>query len=704
MGCPAAYRLAARRLAAHRLAALPLAALLLGSGALPPVAVGVSAAQTAIQNDPGAADGAEEVPARLFTGDPARLADERAVNAVVGTTRAALASTGVLFAPEATRELSPREAALAALQRNLDIKRTGLNKAVTERALVEAEAVFDPVFRLSGTGSLSRSFQRTERTMQYKPATQEYVRGQQIKTGNRADDIFLCGEMADILSQPEELQVKFLSGRMIKPDSNDQCHVRTLPSTAPVALIAFNQQRVAGYYPFRKEASAASPNGQTKTYTGTLGVSQKLPWGGSVDLGLVTTYKDAYYVNNPDDASTRVYGSYKRPWTSRASIGADHALPYTKNYRDGDENLLAIDVARINLDVADFVVRGTVNQILLGVETLYWTLVGSVQRLNAAAGSVAIAEDGAARMRRKMELGLASESNRGQVEAQMQRLRATRQQVFGDVLTASEALRDLLDEPGDVLILPVEYSASLDQPPEPPSAAAVADAALQVLDSPDYLRAETAVRMALRVRQTREAQTRPDVTVSGSAQVGQSNAVFGYAGLIESLSNLISYDTVSLSIGALYRHQLGNRAAKAALAATDHDIARQTHLARQVERQIRGDYQTARMQLVSARQRIDDTRKRLDLAQDLYQRAVRLEAGGVVTAYETIERLGTLLDARLGHVQARIDARVAESRMLASVGALAERHGERTAQTAEDRQRVALLRETGGMATFGEPL
>ena len=335
-------------------------------------------------------------------------------------------------------------------------------------------------------------------------------------------------------------------------------------------------------------------------------------------------YHDAYYTNNPNDPITRSYGSYKRPWTSRGSLNASHALPYTKNFGDGDDSRLAIDVARINLDIADFAVRGVVNQTLLSVDGLYWSLVGAIQRLNAAAGAVALAEDTSRRTQKKMELGLATESNRAQVAAQLARLRATQQQLFGDYVTASESLREALNEQDEMLILPVGYSAALDNPPEAPTGPA------NVLDSPDYLRAETAVRIAMRVRDTRVAQTRPDVSISSGVQVGQSNAVFGYSTVTESLKNLISYDSASASIGILYRRPIGNRAAKAAVTIAESDIARQTLLLHQVETQIRGDYETARIQMVSARQRIEDSRKRLDIVRNLYERAVRLEAGGVV--------------------------------------------------------------------------
>jgi outer membrane protein TolC len=655
----------------------------------------VAQAQNKAQN---AAPEALEVPPGMFTLDAARVADERTGNAVVVATREALAQTGVLFAPTEIRELGLRDAVLAALQRNLDIKRSGLSKSVVQQALIEAEAVFDPVFTLSTSGTMTRSFSRVEHPMQWKPATQEYVRGQQIKTSESLDNVFLCGDMIDILDQPEEMQVRFLTGRLITPDADGQCHVRVLPATAPVALVSFDKQRVAGYYPVHKEASTKSPTGQDESYTGGGGVSQRLPWGGSIDVSIVSTYHDTYYTNNPNDPITRSYGLYKRPWTSRGSLSASHALPYTKNFGDGDDSRLAIDVARINLDVADFAVRGIVNQTLLSIDGLYWSLVGAIQRLNAAAGAVALAEDTSRRTQKKMELGLATESNRAQVAAQLARLRATQQQLFGDYVTASESLREALNEQDEMLILPVGYSAALDNPPEAPTGPA------NVLDSPDYLRAETAVRIAMRVRDTRVAQTRPDVSISSGVQLNQSNAIYGYASVTESLKNLLSYDSASASIGILYRHPILNRAAKAAVTIAESDITRQTLLLQQIETQIRGDYETARIQMVSARQRIEDSRKRLDIVRSLYERAVRLEAGGVVSAYETIGRLSTLLDAQLNHVQARIDAQTAETRLLAAVGALADRYGERVAQTAEDRQRIAQLRKTGGMVTFGGPL
>ena len=92
------------------------------------------------------------------------------------------------------------------------------------------------------------------------------------------------------------------------------------------------------------------------------------------------------------------------------------------------------------------------------------------------------------------------------------------------------------------------------------------------------------------------------------------------------------------------------------------------------------------------------------VAQEVYESASAQQDLGLVAAYETISRLSSLLSARTQLVQAQVDLRTAESRLLASVGGLAERYGELTAQTGIDLERLALLRESGALKHFGGPL
>ena len=67
----------------------------------------------------------------------------------------------------------------------------------------------------------------------------------------------------------------------------------------------------------------------------------------------------------------------------------------------------------------------------------------------------------------------------------------------------------------------------------------------------------------MRVRDTRVAQTRPDLSVSSGLQLSQGNAVFGYASVTESSQEPHQLRQRSASIGILYRHPILNRTAKA---------------------------------------------------------------------------------------------------------------------------------------------
>jgi len=157
-------------------------------------------------------------------------------------------------------------------------------------------------------------------------------------------------------------------------------------------------------------------------------------------------------------------------------------------------------------------------------------------------------------------------------------------------------------------------------------------------------------------------------------------------------------------LGLLYQLPIGNRAAEAALSQAEHNLNQQAMLLHEVELKTRESFETARGALASAREQVRIARQNLKIAQEVYDSAVAQQDQGLVAAYETVSRLSTLLTARTALVQAEVQQRIAESSLLASVGALAERYGDLTAQTGIDRQRLALLRESGVLKHFGGPL
>jgi outer membrane protein TolC len=625
------------------------------------------------------------IPAPIFVVDPQSLSQERARNKVVDRVRDALGHAGVdsLYAPAATSELALREAAMEALRRNLDIKRSGLSKAIAERTLIEAQAVFDPVFVASAAATLTNSFRRVEHPdSKFKPATERVLLGQLDSKG-----VFRCTDKAAAVTQGA--------------DKGLACYVITLSPRTPVLTQQYTRERPAGYYPSTvDDANKPSPYKprSDEVYTGTVSIFQQLPWGQSLNLGLSTTRRQTYYALNTLNGLGETYGTYYRPYFTSISIGTSLPLPYTKNFGPTAAADIRRDVSRHAIDAAELDVRTVVNSTLLQVDTLYWTLVGAVGRLDAAAESLKLAQTQRAAIQRLYDQQLVTESDKAQADSQVARILTSQQQIFGEYLSASEAMRRLLDSDEDAMLLPVGWQAVMKQP-----AGDLAEPD-RVFNNPAYQRQGVGVRIASLVRTQRQAQTRPDL--SGSVNVTMAETgTFGYADFTGSVSKAFtSRDQMVTAVSLLYQRPIGNRAAEAALAGADRSVNQQLLALRKVELSTRQDYDNARGALASARERVRIAERTVRLANETYQSSKAQQELGLVAAYETIARLSTLLDARTSLVQAQIDLRLAESRLLASVGALAERYGELTAQTGADQERLVLLRETGALQHFGGPL
>ncbi len=626
------------------------------------------------------------VPPEIFVLDAQSLTQERARNKVVSETREALVKSGQtpLYAPTEATELSLRDAASQALHRNLDIKRSGLSKAIAERALIEAQAVFDPVFVATGGASVTSQFRRTEFPTKYKVSTEFVPVGALDNKG-----VFRCTPAAATLTQSPSLP---------------GCYVITFPTRSTVLATQYNHNRPAGYYQLSGSEGIQANNPSTsqahtqETYTGTVEILQQLPWGPSLNLTASTRHQQTYYGLNQNNGLTPTFGRYNRPYFTTLSVGASLPLPYTMNFGPTAAADVQADIARHSIDVAELEVRSVINGTLLQVDTLYWQLVGAIGSIEVANQSLVQAQKQSASIQRLLAQGFVTESDRGQAEAQISGIRTTQQQLFANYVTASLAMRRLLDSTDNGLLLPVGDRALLKRP------ANDLVEAERVLDNPDYQRQAVAVRIASLQRTQREAMTRPNLSLNASLSSAEC-CVYGYSDVGNALTHAFtSQDSVQATVALLYQLPIGNRAAEAALNQAEHNLNQQAMALHQVELSTRESFETARGALASARERTKIAERTVKVAQEVYDSALAQQDAGLIAAYETLSRLSTLLSARTQLVQAQVDQRVAESTLLASVGALAEHYGDLTAQTGLDRDRLALLRESGALKHFGGPL
>jgi len=633
------------------------------------------------------------LPPGLFVADAKGLNAERALNRTVEGVRTALArSGGALFAPSAVKEIALREAVMMALERNLAIRRQGISRAIAGKALEEAEAVFDPVFTASASVGITHSATRRESPMRYRPATEQLKVGETDSRG-----VFKCTSQA-------------LKANASASDTS--CHVITFADNlgngiirprSPVLAIQFDRERPAGFYSSVEEANAPSkfkPK-DDETYNASVGVRQQLPWGAGVDFSVRLKRQQTYYALNSQNGGHEDFGTYYRPYFASFRVGATAPLPFTRNFGPTAAADLNRDLARHQIDAGDFEVKATINSSLLQVETVFWSLVGAIRRMEAINQSLGALKAQVTSVNRLVEMGVLGESDRGQVESQVAGIEGRLQQAFQDYVTASEAMRQLLDADDEVLYQPVGYSALIEAPPRAP------DQPEQVLNHPALLRQAVGVRSATLIVEARDVQTRPDLNLTGSGSFSQIGN-YGRRSATQAARNLMDPDEFVLSLAAFYQRPIGNRAADAALGGAQHALTANELQLRQIELSLREEYASALATMASARERAKIADRNVALANDLYARSLRLQEAGVdsknkVPAYEALTRLTSLLNARLEGIQARIDARIAESRALGAVGGLAEHAGERTAQTGTDLKRLTALRESGVLYQFGGP-
>lgn len=629
-----------------------------------------------------------ELPPALVQIDPAALKREREDDAVVlRVLKEKNSGEGpALFAPEGTAEAALREVLLAALQRNISIRRSGLTRDIAERALSEARAVFDPTIVAALNTTESATFSRVEHANRWKPQT-EFVPVNAFDKRGR----FYCMPQSAALTKFYQADDLLLS-----PDGG--CYIIPFQTTrSPVQTNQYDRFRPAGDDPSTIQASDPDdfqPRRQRTSY-GQVTLLQRLPWGVQTSAQIKLNHKQTYFKLNEVSALPPSWGEYDRPWTTSITLSASIPLPGSKNFGPTAAADHAVTTRRVAVEAADHEARAIVNSVLQSVEITFWTEVGAILNLNAAAEAMDRITGLAENVRKLHEEGYVTTSSLGQLEAQLAAIETVRDREFGNVLTASESLREALDDGQDRVLLPVGWRKLLETPAIDPGFDID-----RVLDNPGYRRAAVSVRLAELALKQRQAQTRPDVSLTVTTSLSQSGSVYGYASATGSLKESLNPDIVSHTVTLATQRPWGNRAALAAVTEAD-SVVRQQRLAMQrVGLQLEEEYELARISLSSARHRAELARNGLRLAEAAYDTSTRLLDAGIVATYETLGRLQGLVSARIAVNAALIDTRISEVRLLGALGLLAERAGERTATTLADRQRLAALRGTGELRHF----
>jgi outer membrane protein TolC len=543
-------------------------------------------------------------------------------------------------------EIDLQTAALQALEKNLSIMRSALGKEIAELAIQETRALFDPLFAFSITYSGTYTYERTEQDQKWKQST----------------------------------------------DSNDQV---TYDPPSPIAYLQFDQPRPEGYYQTNITASEEPVTGPDTSMTYAVSLFQHIPWGSDLIVSLTTVDKEAYWVN--DDKS---YGSYNRPWKSTVSETLTIPLPWCRNFGRFAANDVQLRLSRLSDEQTYWNVKAVINDTLLQTDIAYWTLVSEVMSLSAVN-----------RHQKKIELLLnntqtlydermATEYDLSQVKLELATIRERQQTATNRVILASNVLIQLMDADKNAVFLPAGYKSLLES--EADDFAAM-NFTKDLQDNPELKTQSFRIKIAeLSLNQSR-SQARPDLNLTQRMTFSQSSSSYGLSTAWDSLSEVFaSPDLIRQNYSVNYRYPLFNRSVKSNLEMAQLNKEIEKVLQDNLKNQITREINNAQAALAAAQARLKITENNLKLAQLAYDKAVNMQKDREISEYEIVNKSSDLLDAEQAFIQARIEQKKAEARLLAALGRLPERFAQQTAQNELYRNQLDLLERNNLLHYFKE--
>lgn len=397
--------------------------------------------------------------------------------------------------------------------------------------------------------------------------------------------------------------------------------------------------------------------------------SKLLNYGGQVSLAFQTGYfpKQSPYVAVA--ATDVAYIDRSNAYVSTLSVGFATPLPFGKNFGPyGTRQAVDLKLAQVQITRSDFEHELVANNTLLAVDNAYWDLVASLKVLQIAGEQKEILEQLRKRGQSFFKLGEINDYSMNQIEARLSRMRGREALAWNGLIAASETLSNLLNGNIAELLLPVAYQESLERVPNIDPDLALRNAMERNVD---IKRSQTLLDASQIELSHRINQAKPDLTVSASLSLGQSNQVFGYNSLERSLSNILNPDIRTMSIGFTYRIPLGNGAVKAALGQARVGVMQARDQLTQSQNQIVQQLSASMDALQSGMKQTELSRINMKLAEDAFGAATRRRALGLITEFELLEIQNDLLNARLNHVDALVQYRKNIARVLASQNMLA---------------------------------
>lgn len=528
--------------------------------------------------------------------------------------------------------ISARLAASLAIERNLDIQLSVHDDALRNAAKMEAKAAFLPVFSVSIFRDYNAVYTRKRLTLLQK-------------------GFIPFRTPITIPFSPTIIGINFVPGRVPRQELG-----------------------------FEFASKRSKTNGQSRDFKFNTGISQLLPWGATVNLSTVTTYKRTFASRNH---------SYDAPWVTTLNAEIDVPFPFTKDFGPWAPQDVAIKLAKIDSERAFWDLKSSINATLLIVDLAYWDLVGAAKNLEVTVRNRQNIDLLAKQTDDALKAGRTTAYGKDQVDEEVLRVKDLEEQAWNFYVLASDRLNELLNLGKDNILLPHGYSKQVNE-----RITYNASEALPVaLENRPELAAE---RLGVKATEVQvdfsRHQLLPDLVSTNAVSLIQTNNEIGYHTLFKSLNNIFTEDARTLTFGLKYRYPLFNRALHARYQQSLNQRESQKFTLRINENTVTQEVQDAIAALESAEGRVAASKLRVEASQKAYDQAKGLRDLGRITEYEIVSKSQEYLSAETLEVIAMVDLKRSEAQLLFSQGLLPDLYPQMTSQNEFDQFRLNVLK------------
>jgi len=593
--------------------------------------------------------------------------------------------------------LTRREAVVRGLETNLSL---AIGRPEPDRAqtvLREAQAVFDPVLDLQLGYNRKDSYTRTRvglvRPKSFVPVIGPAAGGETISSTNppTANDLDPLNPVGGP-PLPGFRRLNFCTATQ---------GLGCQPTTQPVirALEFYqNTNKTPVFDTITANGGRATLNKghPLQQVNVSVGLSQELPWGGTVQLTDNTIQQKIYYESRhyweDGQYTTNLSGTFTSP------------VPYGKGFGPDNPHNAAIQSARISREQADWTLKDLVNSTLRDVDLAYFEVVRQLEALESTVKnreSIIQLQERQNRMI-KQDPGLVTRYQEAQINNEVSKAGIQVEQALQNYLSASVSLASLIGDPdarsGSAIYLPYAYGRDLNTP-----LAVNLDGALATarVNRPDFHVVALGRDSAEVNRRLAENQARPDIQVSASVNANENGSTYGYSNPYQSTMALGQPDSVNQNYGVTYTRPWGNRAAIAAVDIARLSVEDQEIVIRDTDSRVKREITTDLATVQSARARLTHSEAQAKSLRSAYESLGRQLEAGLVGEDQIISASRNLLSAELARISAKIDNREAETVLLYAQGTIANVLPGQTAQSPLDERRVALLADSGTLKYFG---